>query len=87
MPYPFFDVTDDYTPINDAQPVVTSDTTDLPAGPCRGLYIGGAGNVVIDTAKGTTITLTALAVGQVHFIRAKRVRATNTTATGILALY
>lgn len=87
MPYPFYDTTNDFTPINDARAVTPNDGADLPAGPCRGLYIGGAGNVVIDTANGTTVTLTALAVGQVHFIRAKRVRATNTTATGILALY
>lgn len=87
MPFPFLDYTQDLSPINDAQAVTPNDGTDLPGGACRALYVGGAGNVQIDTAKGTTVTLTALAAGQVHFIRAKRVRAAATTATNIVALY
>lgn len=88
MPYPFYDTTNDYTPINDIKTVSASDSADLPDGVCRGLFVTAAGNVSIDTAKGTTVTLTfaATACGMVHFIRAKRIRATGTTAT-VLACY
>lgn len=75
------------TAVVGAVAVTPSDTVDLASGPTRGLYIGGAGNVVVIMADGTTATFTALAVGVVHPISVARVKATLTTATTILALY
>lgn len=66
--------------------VTPSDSTDLAAGVARSLYIGGAGNIAFDDAQGTTISATAVAAG-LFPVLVKRVRATGTTATGILALY
>lgn len=69
----------------DARAVTTSDTTNI--NPTRGLYIGGAGNVVVDMALGTTITFTGVQAGTVLPIQVTRIYATNTTATSIVALY
>ena len=71
----------------DATSITPSDSTDLAGGATKGLYIGGAGNVKVDMADGTTITFTALSAGIIHPISAKRVYVTDTTATLILAVY
>lgn len=53
----------------------------------RGLYIGVAGDVVVDMVdSGASITFTALAAGVIHPLRVKRVRATGTTATNIVGV-
>jgi hypothetical protein len=71
--------------------VTPSDTVNLtfPSGinRTRGIYVGGAGNISVIMADGTTALLTALSVGVVHDLSIKRVNATGTTATAILALY
>lgn len=64
--------------------VTPSGTTHL--GNVRSLYVGGAGDVVAEDVDGTTATFTC-AAGTYLFIEAKRVLATGTTATGIVALY
>lgn len=69
----------------DARAVTTSDTTNIP--PTRGLYIGSAGNVVVDMAYGTTITFVGVQGGTVLPVQVTRIYATNTTATNIVALY
>ena len=65
---------------------VTPHDTNLIA-PTRGLFIGGAGNVSVDFADGTSALLTAPAVGSVLPISVIRVKATSTTATTMVALY
>lgn len=66
---------------------VTPSNTTLIA-PTRGLYIGGAGNVTVDFADGTTdVLFTAPPVGTLLSISVIRVKATGTTATAIVALY
>lgn len=67
--------------------VTPSDGADLARGTTKGLYIGGAGNVVVNLSNGDTVTLTAIQVGVIHPISVKRVWATGTTATGIVAVY
>lgn len=67
--------------------VTTSDSTDLARGATKALYIGGAGNVAVITSGGDTITFTAITVGSFHPISVKRVLATGTTATNIVAVY
>jgi len=69
----------------DARAVTTSDTTNI--APTRGLYIGGAGNVVVDMAYGTTITFVGVQGGTILPVQVTRIYATNTTATSIVALY
>jgi hypothetical protein len=72
------------SPATRAVAVVPSDATILDPKP-RALYVGGAGDVVIDTEQDTGVTLSAVPAGSVIPIRAKRVKAA-TTATLIVAL-
>jgi len=72
-------------PAYDMAAVTASDTADIT--PTRGVYIGGAGDLKVDTAGGTTITLSATAAGSILPISVKRIYATGTTATNIVALY
>ncbi len=55
--------------------------------PCRGFMVGAAGNVKITTTGGDVVTLTNLSPGVVYPWRCKRIWATGTTATGIIAGY
>jgi hypothetical protein len=71
----------------DARAVTASDTTDLPDGPCRAIYIGGTGNVSLITGGGSLVTFSSLNSGYVLPLEVVRVRATGTTATNIIALY
>jgi hypothetical protein len=69
-----------------AASVTPSDTTDL-SDVTRWLYVGGSGNIVVNMADGTTVTLLGIAAGSLLPIRVSRVKSTNTTATGIVALW
>jgi hypothetical protein len=80
----------------DGYAVSTSDTNDLPNGPCDALVATVAGNISVlfsrTNAEGNvsvlgTTTLTSVAAGEILPIQVSRVRATSTTATGIFALY
>lgn len=51
------------------------------------LYVGGAGDVVVTTLKGTTVTFKAVPVGTVLPVACAAVVKVGTTATNILALY
>lgn len=73
-------------PAQYAADVTPSDSADL-AMTTRGLYVGVAGNVKITLAGGSTVTLTDLASGVVHPLRVSRVWSTDTTATGIVAVW
>lgn len=87
-PSPFINDKNDFTPINDIQAVTPADGADLPNGTCRALIFTAAGNVVITTAAGNDVTLPiSSAWFGVQYIRAKRIKATGTTATGIFACY
>lgn len=70
---------------NDAE-VITPADSDL-ARVADAVYIGGAGNLAVQTIGGTTLTFTALPVGTVLYVRCKQIRSTSTTATNIAALY
>lgn len=73
-------------PSASAAAVTPHDSTNFAGGVCRGLYVGGAGNLVA-IVNGTAITFTGVPAGTVLPIRATRVNATSTTATAIVALY
>lgn len=77
-----------------AQTVTKSDTTLLPV-PSTGqpqdrngvlLYVGGAGNLTVETVGGDTVTFNGLLAGAFIPVRVTKVKAA-TTATNILALY
>lgn len=72
-------------PYQGGVPVTPSDT-DLIA-PTKGLWVGGAGNLTVDFADGTTdVLLTAPIVGEIYPLSVIRVKAA-TTATAIVAMY
>lgn len=70
-----------------ATAVTTSDTVDLPDNATRGLYVGATGTVKVDMVGGGTVTFVGVPAGAVLPIQARRVYATGTTATTILALW
>ena len=65
--------------------VTPSDTINLPNG-VRGLWIGGSGNVSLVDMAGNSVTLNNVPVGELKFA-CRRVNATSTTATNIVALW
>jgi len=71
-------------PAVNAVSVTPSDSTDLDP-PARALYIGGTGDIKVDTINGDTATFTAHPVGYMP-VEVKRVHSTGTTASSILAL-
>ncbi len=67
--------------------VTPHDTTEIAGGQLtRGLYVGGAGNVVAIVG-GNAITFVGVPAGSILPIRTNRVNSTNTTATSIVALF
>lgn len=73
-------------PFEQLTAITASDAT-VYSPPLRALYVGGAGNVKIDDAMGNAVTLTSLAVGVFHLVRATKVYSTGTTATAIVGAY
>lgn len=74
-------------PANNAAAVTPSDSADLP-NTARALFIGGAGNVSVDTVGGQeSVVFEGLAAGTILPVRVKRVNTTGTTATAIRALW
>lgn len=53
----------------------------------RALYVGTGGNIAIVTVDGTAVTYKNAASGSVIAVQFRRVNATNTTATDLVALY
>lgn len=67
--------------------ITPDDDTDLTIVP-RALYVGGAGDIVVNMFRdGTAITFVGVTAGTVLPIRVLRVKSTSTTATSILGLY
>lgn len=69
-----------------AAAVTPNDSTALPLGTCKGLYIGGTGAVSVITEAGDTVAFAAVPVGILP-IACTHVRSTGTAATNIVALY
>lgn len=68
----------------DAHTVVPSDTNDLST-PGVGLYIGGTGNVRATLEDGETVTFVGVPVGTILPFIFRRILATGTTATNLVA--
>ncbi|RVC47590.1 hypothetical protein EN781_00190 [Mesorhizobium sp. M4A.F.Ca.ET.090.04.2.1] len=67
--------------------VTPDDSNDLPGGVCNALEVIATGDVACIAAADTAaITRTAVPAGTVILVRARRVKATGTTAT-VVALY
>ena len=73
-------------PAEYAVSVTPSDTVDL-AQQSRALYIGTGGNLSVLVLDGSTVLFAGLNAGQILPVRIKRVLATGTTASSIVALY
>lgn len=52
----------------------------------RGIYVGGAGNVVVVFDDDSTATFLSVPAGLILPVRATRVNATDTTATNMVGL-
>ena len=76
-------------PASAAKAVTTSDTVDLPLGECRALYVGTGGDVTLQVSGNPRedVLFSNVPSGFVLPVEAIRVKATGTTATGIVALY
>lgn len=74
------------TVYNKSETVTPSDATDLTGGLTLALYIGGAGTVTVVYQDGRTQQFTATA-GLTLPVSIKRVNATGTAATNMVALY
>ena len=66
--------------------VTPNDTTSYGLDYLDALYIGGAGNVAVVTAGGTTLTFVGAVAGSIIPVQCQKVMATNTTATSIVGL-
>lgn len=53
---------------------------------CRGIFVGGAGNLKVDFIDGSTATLTGLIVGHVYRLCVRKIYQTGSTATNCTAL-
>lgn len=71
-------------PATDAFSVTPNDSTNLTIWAVA-LYIGGTGDVKVDTVNGTTVTFSSVPVGILP-VQVKRVYSTGTTATNIVGL-
>lgn len=67
--------------------ITPDNATNIASGLTDGIYVGGAGNIVVVWADDSTSTLIAVPVGTILYVRAKRVNSTSTTATNLVALY
>lgn len=67
----------------DASAVVPSDTAAIMA---TALYVGTGGNLVVEVVGGKQVTFAGVPGGTTLWLRARKVRATGTTAANIVAL-
>ena len=73
-------------PARKAAAVTKSDATIVN---CRGLYVGGAGDVAVLMADdpSTAVTFSSVPAGTLLPIACKKIMSTNTTATNMVALF
>jgi len=76
----------DFHAYNRFAAVVTSDTVDFVRPPLA-IYVGGTGNIIAVNGDGSTVTLSAVPVGTLLPISPRRINATSTTATLMVAFF
>lgn len=64
--------------------ITPSDSADL-AFITSGIWVGGAGNMNVDTYEGDTVLISGIAAGTFLPIKVRRIHSTSTTATLIVA--
>ena len=74
------------SPIRDAAAVTPSDSVTLPT-VTRAIYVGQPGDVAVSMAGGQAVTFQSVPAGSLLPIRVSVVKATGTSAGGILALW
>lgn len=74
------------SPAENASTITPNDSNDL-TDFTRSIYIGGAGNLKIDTVAGDTVTLNGVVAGTVIPVRVQKVYATGTTATNLVGFW
>lgn len=75
------------TPVNDAAAVTPHDTNEL-TNVTRAVYVGGAGDLeVVMAGNDATVIFVGVPAGTFLPIRVKIIKAENTSATDILALW
>lgn len=65
--------------------ITPHDTNELPE-ITRAIYVGVTGNIVIGQRDGTNVTFVAVPAGYILPVRARYVRATNTTAASMVGM-
>lgn len=73
------------SPATSGEVIVPNDTTDLPHA-TRGIYIGSTGSLAVVLVSGDELTLNGVQAGTIYPLRIARVRATGTTAAGLVGL-
>jgi hypothetical protein len=76
----------DAAPAKSWRAITPSDTVNMAAG-CRGIYVGGAGNLSLVGEDNTATVFTAVPVGTFMPCGVRRVNAAGTSATLLVALY
>lgn len=76
--------TETYT-AQDAFAITPSDTVNFTR-PCRAIYVGAAGTLVIVTLAGNAVTFAGATAGSVIPVAAKRVNQSSTTASSLVGL-
>jgi hypothetical protein len=66
--------------------IAASDSADLEA-ETRAIYVGGGGDIAMVLAAGDEIALIGVAGGSLLPVRARRVKATGTSASHLVGLY
>lgn len=72
-------------PADTAFTITPNDVADL-TDTTRAIYVGASGHLALTTASGSDVTFTNLPGGTVLPVRARRIKATGTTATGLVGL-
>lgn len=67
--------------------MVTPSNTQLLAQVSRAIYVGASGDISAELASGSQVTFAAVPAGSILPFRLRKIRATGTTATGIVALW
>ena len=74
------------SPASSGAGVTPSDSGELPQ-VSRALYVAQGGDLALELASGAQVTLGGVPSGTVLPVRARRVRASGTTASGVVALW
>lgn len=73
-------------PVDHAAAITPHNTNDL-SSVTNGIYVGSSGDIAVLMSDGAAVTFVAAVAGSVLPIRVKRVKATGTTATNLVALW